>query len=431
MSSPIKTDSIDNLETSKSKTTASHLRSLEQIEQSYASQELNASQKSLGRLVNEVLILGLLVLVLINCALCLTRPFDNIDPAKLPAIHTWTWWATQEYLSDTPTPPVVLVGSSLFMHSISRQDADFLNQDLDYVRHHYSSYLGSKLQKRFHLTSQPVCFNFSLPGDLVSDDYMIVRGLLKDPHKPKYVILGLSLRDFIDNASHCPGTTPPFRYLRRFTDIDDLVNIAFPLFWQRFDYYFGKTFYPWAKKLDIQAWCSEQTKLWLGPLADKLCSPCMLNELDYRKHVPANLHSEVEEGMAIVKAHIPYAYEHNFADYKRRYGSGQNFQWMFNLQKQFFVKLVSLAKERNINLIILNMPLTKENMDMMPAGSYQLYSDLLKREAEHNGFPYIDLNKNPMFTTADFYDTAHMNSSGGKKLLDAIAKSSCISLSGP
>ena len=108
--------------------------------------------------------LALALLVLINSWLCLTQPFANVDPAMLPATHTWTWWATQEYLHNQPAPPVVLVGSSLFMHSVSRQDADFLNQDFDYVHHHYSAYLSQQLQSRFQLEKAPLCFNFSLPG---------------------------------------------------------------------------------------------------------------------------------------------------------------------------------------------------------------------------------------------------------------------------
>ncbi len=197
--------------------------------------------------------LGLILLIVINVCLCISQPFAKINPDILPATHTWTWWATQEYLHDQPTPPVVLLGSSLFMHPVSRQDADFLDHNFDYVHHHYSLYLGQQLQNRFHLQQAPLCFNFALPGDVISDNYMVARSLFCKQHKPEHVILGVSLRDFIDNAVKCPGTTPPFRYLQRFTDIDDIVDLAFPQFWQRFDYYFGKLFIPgqrdWICKL--------------------------------------------------------------------------------------------------------------------------------------------------------------------------------------
>jgi len=434
MQTPIDTETTTNPEVSASRLalaksmiqTIEH--ELENKQQGYEAIPKISFQQNLFKSINNPLSLGMIILILINCLLCFTQPFANIDPATLPATHTWTWWATQEYLNDKPTPPVVLIGSSLFMHSVSRQDADFLNKDLDYVHHHYSAYLSKQLQKRFHSRQSLLCFNFSLPGDLVSDDYMIMRGLFQGKHKPQYVILGLSLRDFVDNAVNCPGSMPPFRYLRRFTDIDDIVNLAFPRLWQRFDYYIGKFFYPWAKKLDIQAWASEQTKLILAPLAQKLCAPSLLNELDYRKHVPANLHSEVEEGMAIVKTHIPYNYDANYADYIRRYGKGNSYRWMFNIQEQFFARLVPMAKAKQIKLIIVNMPLTKDNMNLVPAGAYERYINLLKTQASKYDVPFMDLNQNAAFVKSDFYDTAHMTSTGGKKLLDMIANTAAISL---
>jgi len=374
--------------------------------------------------------LGFIVLILINIYLCISQPFAKVDPASLPATHTWTWWATQEYLNDMPPPPVVLLGSSLFMHPIARQDADFLNKDFDYVRHHYSLYLSKQLQNRFHLKREPMCFNFSLPGDLVSDQYMVARSLFTGNHKPRYIILGTSLRDFIDNAVKCPGTTPPFRYLQRFTDISDISNIAYPQFWQKFDYYFGQLFYPWAKRLDLQALSSESAKTLLAPLIAKFSSPSLLNDLDYRRHAPASLHSEVEEGMDIIQPHIAPSYDANYADYIRRYGTNNGDQYlrMFNIQRQFFLKLLTLCKHENIKLIIVNMPLTPENKDLMPPESYQRYMNVLKTESNNYNFPLLDLNKCPQFIHSDFYDTAHMNSAGGKKLLDLLANSKKISL---
>jgi hypothetical protein len=363
--------------------------------------------------------LGILFLLLINLALCLCQPFAKVEPRLLPATHTWTWWATKEFFEQKSTPPLVILGSSLVMHSISREDADYLNQELDYVHHHRSSYLEDQLKKRFHSSENIACFNFALPGDLVSDDYMIARALFNGERQPKYVIVGLSLRDFIDNAVNCPGTTPPFRYLKRFTDIDDLVDLAMPKFWQQFDYRFGKCFYIWGNKLDLQVLLDQAARKLLLPTAQRLGLPSLLNDLDYRKHVPSDLHSEVEEGMAMVKPHQPYSFDPNFADYRRRCGSPN--EYMFKIQSIFFEKLVDLCKRKHICLVVLNMPLTKENLAIMPNGSYQKYLATVKRISERAGDTFVDLNQDPHFNHSDFYDTAHMNSAGGKKLLDILA----------
>jgi hypothetical protein len=378
-----------------------------------------AKRISLAALLMNPISLGIVFLLLINWWLCSSKPVAKVDPRLLPATHTWTWWAVKEFCEQKPPPSLVLLGSSLLMHSVSRQDADYLNKDLDYVHHHRSVYLEDQLKKRFPSDANIGCFNFSLPGDLVSDDYMIARALFRGEYKPKYVILGLSLRDFIDNAVNCPGTTPPFRYLKRFTDIDDLVELAMPQFFQQCDYRFGKYFYLWGNKLDLQVWCDQAARNLLTPWARSSASPSLLNGLDYRKHVPSDLHSEVEEGMAIVKPHQPYSFDPNFADYRRRCGS-PNLP-MFKIQSIFLKKLVDLCKQEGICLIVFNMPLTKENLAIMPPESYANYLATVKQVVGQAGDTFVDLNQDPRFDHSDFYDTAHMNSRGGKKLLDILA----------
>jgi hypothetical protein len=310
------------------------------------------------------------------------------------------------------------------MHPVSRQDADYLGHEFDYVRHHRSVYLEECLKKRFPGSKNLSCFNFALPGDLVSDDYMVVRGLFHGQHRPRYVMLGISLRDFIDNAVNCPGTTPPFRYLKRFTDIDDLVDLAMPRYWQRIDYHIGKFFYLWDKKLDLQVLLDHASKQILTPVLKSISLPSLLNDLDYRRHVPSDLHSEVEEGMAIVKPRLPYSFDLNFADYRRRCGSAND--GMFRIQTTFLRKLVDLCNQGHIQLIIVNMPLTKENVAIMPNGCYEHYLAVAQSIAKAGGVKFLDLNADQNFLHGDFYDTAHMNSAGGKKLLDILSNLDCL-----
>jgi len=383
-------------------------------------------EPTLYKVAKSPITLGIILLLLLNALLWITQPLSKVDPQILPATHTWTWWATQEFLQEKPAPPVVLLGSSLFMHAVSREDADYLNTDFDYVHHHYSQYLADRLKDRFGKSNNLTCFNFALPGDLVSDDYMVARALFHGEHKPKYVILGLSLRDFIDNAVNCPGTTPPFRYLKRFTNIEDLIDLALPKWWQQLDYRTGQIFYLWDKKLELQVCIEQAAKKLLAPVVASIGVPSLLNDLDYRKHVPSNLHSEVEEGMAIIKAHQPYSFDPNYADYRRRCGSAN--EGMFKIQAGFLTKLVDLCKQEKIELIILNMPLTKGNVAIMPNGSYEHYLNTIQQISKGNSCVFMDLNGDPRFVDHDFYDSAHMNSAGGKKMLDVLANLNCLHL---
>lgn len=363
------------------------------------------------------LLLAALLFSLLNLGMVFTQPLAQVDPESLPSAHTWIWWATREYQNQKPPPKVVLLGSSLVMHPVSRQDADFLGKDLDYVHHHRSQYMQQLLKDKLG-ASNAACFNFALPGGMMSDDYMVARALFNKENKPSLLVLGLSLRDFIDNGVRCAGATPAFRYLKRYTDISDLVDISMPQIWQRFDYWVGQGVYLWGKKLDLQVMLSQQARQTLGPWVERYCQPSRLNELDLSRNLPSNLKAEVEENMFIVKSHQPYSYEDNSAEYRKRYRSPN--KPLFAIQKVFLDKTLDLCRKQNIEVLVVNMPLTPQNMSLMPQGSYDTYLSDLKSTCHRRQCSFLDLNTSAYYNHKHFYDTSHMNAEGGKQLIDTL-----------
>lgn len=359
---------------------------------------------------------ALLVLLAGNTVLAYWKPLADVDPESLPATHTWVWWATREFLDYKKPADVVLLGSSLLMHPVSRLDADFLNRDLDYVRHHRSVYMEAAISQRFGVTD-PLCFNFALPGGMVSDGYMVARALFDGQRKPRIVVLGLCLRDFMDNGVTWCGGTPAFRYLKRFVNIDDLVDLAMPQIWQRLEYGLGKVFYLWDKHQDIQVVTAETARVYARRCLRHIFGSSVKDHPEWLGP-PPNARSEVEEGMFIVRAHQPSSFQDNTAEYKKRYRSPNARQ--FAVQTEFLHRLLRLCRCRNIKVVIVNMPLTQVNMHLTPPGSYEKYVAVLRAASRCWNCPVVDLNAGGRFATADFYDTVHMNSHGGKKLLDAI-----------
>jgi hypothetical protein len=390
-------------------------------------------------LLGSSFIWGMLLLLTFNIWLWKEKPLTQVDPESLPAAHTWVWWAAQEFLEQKEPSDVVLLGSSLVMHPVSRLDADYLNKDLDYVHHHSSKYLADGLAttlkrncvgaglprpNRGHVCDEggvtpPLqCFNFALPGGMVSDDYIVYRSLFTNERKPKVIVLGLSLRDFIDNGVHCAAATPAFRYLNRFCNVDDIVDISMPQIFQRFDYWQGKAIYLWGKKLDLQVLLAESTKRLCGPFATQIFYPSALNSLDLTRNLPSNARAEVEEGMFIVKSHQPYSFEDNSSEYRKRYRQGN--ESLFANQTKFLERLLDLAKKDNVKVILVNMPLTKANLALMPPNYYQRYVQLLQNCSQKWQTGFVDLNAQDKFQVTDFYDTSHMNGDGGKKLVDSL-----------
>lgn len=78
---------------------------------------------------------------------------------------------------------------------------------------------------------------------------------------------------------------------------------------------------------------------------------------------------------------------------------------------------MQLCKERNIKLYIVAMPLSKTNMALMPPGLYQHYMDTLKTETGKADVPLIDLAADGNYGDDDFYDTVHLNQTGGERFI--------------
>jgi hypothetical protein len=363
---------------------------------------------------------ALMLVGLINLGLFLAHPAARVDAANLPSSHCWEWWRTRSYVKSTVPPDVVLLGSSLMMIPISFRDADYLNKNLDAVSHDHSVYMQDMLKERAGL-SDLQCFNFALPGGMISDDYMIFRALIHNQvrarQKPKLLVIGITLRDFLESHVNSASSTNTFHYFRHFFDIDDIANIAMPEFWQKFDYWQGKFLYMVGKRLDMQVAFDEELKKTVagvfGRAPEKALDAPVLTA-----NVAHNLKTEAEPGDYPLVPREKFLYEDNSAEYRKRFSHPSD--KLFKTQSEFLSKLLTEAKSDNIKVLLVNMPLTPANKSLMPAGYYDRYLATVQDVRARFGCAYLNLNDGQTFTTADFRDTAHMNADGGKKLIDAM-----------
>lgn len=362
---------------------------------------------------------GLAIFACMTFLLSAFNPMKNVDPESLPSAHTWVWWTAKEYLEQKQAPDVVVVGPSLLMHPLARQDADYLNKEFDYVHHHQSQYLADTLSQSLGDAGKLSCFNFALPGALLSDDYLVVHGLLKGTRQPKVVVLGLGLRDFNDCLVNCPAATPPFKYLKRFSNIDDVVDLAMPQVWQRIDYWLGKAIYAHGRKLDIQVALTQLVKNGTANWCKESFPPCRLAEADPSRNMPGNMRSEVEEGMYMLRPHMPAEFEDNTREYQRRYRHAN--ESLYKIQSAFLDKIMKDCHERNIRVLLVSLPVTEGNRKLMPAGYFDRYRQLMSATANKWNEKFVDMAADSEFVPTDFYDPVHMNASGGKRFCDKVA----------
>lgn len=370
------------------------------------------------------------IFCVINLTLAAINPSVAISPSKFPTKTSWEWLRTNSFLKAEQVPDVVLMGSSLMMIPMTCVDADFTRQTLDAVDHPQSMFLQHLLEQRLG-KSGISCFNFALPGAMISDDYLIAKSLLTSGRKPKAIVLGLALRDFIDNGVGCAADTPTYQFFRHFTAVDDIHPLSVDTAGAQLEYWQNRLIFLWNKRMELQAIASEKLREKISSLipataGDGRALPAsLLAEAAPSQEINSNqlAAKEVRKGTFLIPADLKVPFQDNSREYKNRYRTAN--RQLFERQKAFLDKLLQLTEKAGIVTIIINMPLTPQNMVLMPPGSYALYRETLDSIASKHQIPVLDLNARSDYQRDLFNDTAHMNGSGGRKLAQEICDVIC------
>ncbi|CAN5257799.1 hypothetical protein BH11CYA1_BH11CYA1_01650 [soil metagenome] len=396
-----------------------------------------------------VFLLSLGLFAAVNAALFAWQPLQPMPIERIPTKPTWESHRTRDFMAGSQAPDTVLFGSSLMMIPTACRDADYLNVTIDPVVHPYSQYMQAKIAEK---TGQQLkCFNFALPGGMISDHYMIVSSLFSNERKPKLAIFGLSLRDFIDSGVECAASTPAYHYFSRYktdSEIDSLLPLSMPNITNRGQYLADKYIYLLGKRLQVQVMAGDAISAAVTTLLDSVGggtgvvaqaksssgsnSGSISNSKSQANSAPntnpdaALSGTEVTEGMVALQPNAFYPWQDNSREYKKRF-KGAN-ESMFKIQSEYFRRMISQLKAEGVDVLLVNMPLTPANMALMPKGSYGQYLALLKQTVDSQGCALLDLNDGKSFVASNFKDPVHMNGSGGKILIDKIAENLPVKL---
>lgn len=375
-----------------------------------------------------VFLLSLGLFALVNAALVAWQPLRPMPVGRIPTKPTWESHRTRDFMAGAQAPDAVLFGSSLMMIPTACRDADYLNVTIDPVVHPYSQYLQAKVAEKTGL--QLKCFNFALPGGMISDHYMIVSSLFSKERKPKVAIFGLSLRDFIDSGVECAASTPAYHYFSRYkteSEIDSLLPLSMPSIFNRGQYLADKYIYLLGKRLQIQVMAGDAITMSVTELLGPEHRGKQGNDSAVASSTKPDTNpdaalsgTEVTAGMVALQPNAFYPWQDNSREYKKRFKSAN--QSMFKIQTEYFRRMISQLKSEGVEVLLVNMPLTPANMALMPQGSYDQYLSLLKQTVVEQGCGLLDLNDGKTFVASNFKDPVHMNGSGGKILIDQIAE---------
>lgn len=287
-------------------------------------------------------------------------------------------------------PNVVFAGSSTTLYPLYQLDCSRYGPQPMCEKYTRVLFAEDLLKK---LTGQKVQVNnISFLGFMISDNLFVVRNYLTGEQAPQVLVLMVTPRDFCDSLMDSPASGIAFRKLADLSKTFEFCGTYLSEPNDYLDFLIGKGVFTVAIRPKIQ---------------DKLHA-----YLDNKWHA-----IQIANGAAVPKEE---KWAKSVREYEIRY---KNISFA-KMHKQFVFlsRLLQTCQERDINVILVNSPLTLKSQSMLPPGLYQQYCGELSSIAHKAQIDYFDYanSKSPTFDDADFLDTVHLNEIGAHKVLSQI-----------
>jgi len=363
-------------------------------------------------------LLALAALLILDLSARLSYQYWNIDRFDSPN-KSWIWWAVSDFHRQPQTPDIVLLGSSLMLEALNTGDATYLHKAQNVSLHHTSSCLQDDLQAK--LGYKPHTFSFAIAGQMASDAYAIASTLLRGKDKPTTIVYGIAPRDFMDNTLTNVTTTETFRYLARVGDLSKTFAAAKPSFFEVMDRGLENISFIYKHRVDLLCIQQHAFKSLLEGIGHRNLDTYKV-PFELRRIALKDLLEDVasNETMVCPYGDPPVPYLDNLAEYRQRYAH-MNAR-MFKNQLGYLEQLLQYGKEQKINVVLINMPLTSDNVALMPPGFYQNYLTQIQTLSAKYDSNLIDMNLPGTFNRGYFADSAHLNGLGGMRFFDLLSQ---------
>ncbi len=393
--------------------------------------------KPLSQIYNRLLESKFLIAVVLVLFVDLGVRF-NFHPDRYQFLqHSLIWWKVRDFNKQcslpNQSPNIVLFGSSLLLEAVNHGDANFLGKPLDTVSHHRASCLEAELVS--DSTYHPNTFSFAIGGQMPSDVFAITDTLLQKSSAPPLVIWGIAPRDFLDNSFPGPASSSTAAYMAKLAQKEVVGDEGMPenhnSFWSGANKTLQKVFCLYGERSDFLTIIHGVTNVLLQNIQEatkianaKVSGPTLLSgnmTADGRQKFLVNCLDDLGPGDQITSPESmrPKDLIDNSAQYRICYNPFTRSK--LETQLSYLEKFLIDSRANGTQVVLINMPITKRNMSLMPPGVYDLYLCAVKNLAEKYGMTMNDFNKNDLFSESDFLDTVHLNGFGGEKFSVLLA----------
>ncbi len=377
--------------------------------------------------VGSVSVLTVFMLIVLDVALSVSNPLKFLNSTGLAGPNQY--FITDklpEFLASGLSPEVIMTGSSLFLFPAVRCDDEFCRRrtryDKEYLHNHvacYSKalYLEGELCRR---AGKPLSVaNLATLGELISDQYLVFKKCISSLKKPAVLVCDISPRAFLDNNLPDPRLTPVYLALQDQVCLGDLLETHADSA-QISQLMLGRAWHFFQLRGNYRDFCNQLVaRLSNHPSNLYFAMHPQLPAADKNVGAPKPLGAAAPE-----KSHKPIfdAPDNTLGDleaYRRDYQPLTMSH--FKVQSIYLKKLLALARDQHVAVLLVDMPLMPQNTELLPPAFLKQYEIELAMQAKAYDAVLIRPALSESFASSDFEDSAHLNASGGRKLYKAIS----------
>lgn len=299
-------------------------------------------------------------------------------------------------------PDVILLGSSLVMFPFWAMDVAENKGIADIFRYHNSEALKKKLKEAGR--EQKTVYSLAVFGQMASDAYLMTNEYVKGDKAPKLIVYGIAPRDFYDHSLASPMATFSFQKIVNLSNFSSYAGAFLPDFEKKADWLAMHLCYFYGKRWRLQM---ETDKA-----INKVYSTLGIVDPNATKA------DTTAQGGFRMEGSTEDRWNNSVKEYKGRYK--EIAEKDHSLQMGFLTRNLKNLRERGVKVVLVNMPLTKRNLDILPSGFYASYQKEIKDVADMPGVKLVDLGNCSDFNDDDYWDTTHLNHVGGRKLLNRV-----------
>lgn len=305
--------------------------------------------------------------------------------------------------------------------AVNSADAEHFRVKLDLSNYHRARYFDELLMTRSGVKANTI--DIALPGQCPSDALMMLGAESRICGRPDLVIYGIAPRDFIDNTLVNPMDTEHSQYLRRIVKPVGLKHIVCRDVWFGIDWQLKQTIFLYNKSLDFQIMARDGLARLLDRFIPMPASTKPFTYWDRIKLLPNYHAGELKETAMIVSPMDEESngdlFKDNTVEYIERYKHAKDDNFLLQL---YFLRLLSaFCVNRDIKLVVVNMPLTVKNIGLLGEPKYRQYLSRLEEFSRTYEVEFIDMNDQKRFSNSDFNDLVHLNGTGGMKFFGLLA----------